>query len=90
MHKAWNFIIARSGTHFDPEVINVFQSSVAPYPTGTDVTLSDGTTAIVKDVRTDKLTRPIVRVVLDATGVEMTPKEIDLSETPGLTIVDED
>ncbi len=89
VHKAWHFIIERSGTHFDPEVVNVFQSSVAPYPTGTDVKLSDGTTAIVKDVRPDKLTRPIVRVVVDATGIEMTPKEIDLSETPGLTIVEE-
>ena len=89
VYKAWKFIIDRSGTHFDPEVVNVFESSVAPYPTGTDVKLSDGTTAIVKDVRPEHLTRPIVRVVLDPAGAEMTPKEIDLAETPELTIVEE-
>ena len=54
------FIVERSGTHFDPEVVNVFQSSVAPYPPGSDITLSDGTSGIVKDVKPDKLTQPIV------------------------------
>ena len=51
VHKAWTFIVERSGTHFDPEVVNVFKASVAPYPPGSDITLSDGTSGIVKEVQ---------------------------------------
>ena len=90
VHKAWTFIIERSGTHFDPEVVNVFQSSVAPYPPGTGVVLSDGRAGIVKSVHPGKLLLPIVRVVLDAAGAMMGPDEIDLSTSDGLTVVSTD
>ena len=53
---------------------------------GSDITLSDGTSGIVKDVKPDKLTQPIVRIAFDATGADITPHEIDLSQSE-LTIV---
>jgi HD-GYP domain-containing protein (c-di-GMP phosphodiesterase class II) len=86
VHKAWTFIVERSGTHFDPEVVSVFQSSVAPYPPGAMIKLSDGTSGIVKEVKQNKLTQPIVRVAFDASGAEITPFEVDLSESE-LTVV---
>jgi HD-GYP domain-containing protein (c-di-GMP phosphodiesterase class II) len=87
VHKAWTFISERSGTHFDPDVISVFQASVAPFPPGTTVTLSDGTSGIVKEVKPETLTLPIVRIGFDASGAEIEPLEVDLSATPELTIV---
>jgi hypothetical protein len=50
------------------------------------IKLSDGTSGIVKEVKQNKLTQPIIRVAFDASGAEITPFEIDLSESE-LTIV---
>ena len=86
VHKAWMFIVERSGTHFDPEVVNVFKSSVAPYPPGTGVVLSDGSSGIVKEVRPEMLTQPIVRIVLDAAGAAVTPYEVDLAVAKGVSV----
>ncbi len=90
MHKAWQFIVERSGKDFDPDVVEVFRTSVAPYPPGTAVVLSDGTCAIVKDVRPDAVTTPVVRVVMDASGTLTPHREVDLSTMPELTIVSTD
>ncbi len=86
VHKAWTFIVERSGTHFDPEVVSVFQSSVAPYPPGTGVVLSDGSSGIVKEVRPEMLTQPIVRIVLDPEGAAVTPYEVDLAVVEKLSV----
>ena len=86
VHKAWTFIVERSGTHFDPEVVSVFQSSVAPYPPGTGVVLSDGSSGIVKEVRPEMLTQPIVRIVLDPAGAAVTPYEVDLAVVEKLSV----
>jgi HD-GYP domain-containing protein (c-di-GMP phosphodiesterase class II) len=90
VHKAWTFIVDGSGTRFDPDVVSVFKSFVAPYPPGTGVTLSDGTSGIVKDVRPETLQQPIVRIVLDAAGAVVTPYEVDLSTSDGLTVASAD
>ena len=90
IHEAWEHIVSRAGRDFDPEVVEVFRSSVAPYPPGTGVVLSDGFCGIVKEVRQDFVSRPIVRVIMDSSGVAIPPVEIDLSRSPGLTIVSTD
>jgi HD-GYP domain-containing protein (c-di-GMP phosphodiesterase class II) len=86
VHKAWTFIVDGSGTHFDPDVVSVFKSFVAPYPPGTGVVLSDGTSGIVKEVHPNQLLMPVVRVVLDAAGAVVTPYEVDLSTSEDLTV----
>ena len=87
VHEGYEFIMSRSGTDFDPEVTNIFGTFVAPYPLGTSVRLSDGACGLVKDVRTDQVKFPIVRVVVDATGSLVNPTEVDLGEMRELTIV---
>jgi len=86
-HTGYEFIVARSGRDFDPEVVDVFQSSVAPHPPGTGVVLSDGTCGVVKEVRQQAVTRPIVRLVQDKAGEPIAGREIDLPALPALTIV---
>jgi HD-GYP domain-containing protein (c-di-GMP phosphodiesterase class II) len=87
LHAGYDFVVGRSGRDFDPDVVDVFRSSVAPFPPGTPVVLSDGHRGLVKEVRQDAVTSPIVRVVMDPSGAAVPPWEIDLSRSPDLTIV---
>lgn len=59
-HAGYERIVSRTGREFDPEVVDVFQNSVAPHLPGTGVVLSDGTCCIAKEVRQAAVTRPIV------------------------------
>ena len=90
VHKGWAHIVERSGVDFDPQVVDVFKTFVAPFPPGTCVRLSDGSRGIVKDVRQGFVETPLVRVVIDPQGAPLTGVEIDLSQTRGLTIADVD
>ena len=85
--EGYNFIIERSGIDFDPEVVDIFQAFVAPYPPGTRVVLSDGFCGLVKEVKHDAVTRPVVRVIVDPSGALIESREIDLAKSPELTIV---
>jgi HD-GYP domain-containing protein (c-di-GMP phosphodiesterase class II) len=87
MNEAYDFIAGRAGRDFDPEVVDLFRSVVAPYPPGTRVVLSDGNCGLVKDVRPHDVKRPLVRIIVDATGALVTPYEVDLAASPKLTIV---
>lgn len=85
--EAYDFIISRAGLDFDPQVVEVFRSVVAPYPPGSRVVLSDGSCGLVKDVRQEAVTTPVVRIIMDPAGTLVAPREIDLARTPDLTIV---
>lgn len=86
-HEGYEFIVNRAGRDFDPEVVEVFAASVAPHPPGTGVVLSDGRCGIVKEVRQDAVTRPVVRLVLESSGTPVAGQDVDLSLAPGITIV---
>jgi HD-GYP domain-containing protein (c-di-GMP phosphodiesterase class II) len=86
-HEGYQFVLDRCRRDFDPEVVEVFRTSVAPHPPGTGVVLSDGSCGVVKEVRPGSMTAPVVRLVIDRSGESLALKEIDLSEWPGLTIV---
>ena len=75
-----------AGTVFDPQVVEVFLEIVAPFPPGTGVTLSDGSSGIVTDVPSNAMHRPSVRLLRDATGTRLQPVEIMLGGSDELTI----
>jgi HD-GYP domain-containing protein (c-di-GMP phosphodiesterase class II) len=87
LREAYDYVLTRSGSEFDPQVVEVFSSFVAPYPPGSPVVLSDGCCGLVKDVRPGAVTTPIVRIITNAAGDMVPPREIDLSRSPELTIV---
>jgi len=87
MDEAYDFVVDGGGRDFDPEVVNLFRSVVAPYPPGTRVVLSDGNCGLVKEVRPDAVKAPIVRIIVDASGALVPAFEVDLSRSPELTIV---
>lgn len=86
VNEVYDFIISRTEIDFDPEVVSVFRASVAPYPTGTSVVLSDGAKGIVSAVHEKAVTTPVVRVLVDGSGAAVAPREVDLSKSPALTI----
>jgi len=87
IHEGYDFIVTRSGSDFDPEVVDLFRSSVAPYPPGTPVVLSDGHRGLVKEVRQQAVRSPIVRIIVDPSGALVPPRDLDLLQSPGITIV---
>jgi len=87
LREAFDFVVARAGQDFDPEVVTVFQATVAPYPPGTWVCLSDGTGGLVQEVRQGAVLSPTVRVIVNAEGVPADPRVVDLATSAGLHIV---
>ncbi len=65
------YIMARSGMEFSPEIVKVMTARMALYPLGSEVVLSDGRHAIVVENHAGFMGRPTVRPV-DGSG------EIDL------------
>ncbi len=78
-HVAVRIIRDGAWSQFDPEVVDVFCRIVAPFPPGTEITLTDGRAAIVVSVPGHKLDRPVIRM-LD------TKEEIQLELEPSLQI----
>lgn len=57
------YIMARTGMEFDPQVVDVMASQFCIYPIGSEVVLSDGRHAIVVENHIGFIGRPTVRLV---------------------------
>lgn len=89
VHEAQDEIIKASGSKFDNELVKLFMRSVATYPTGSLVRLSNDTCGIVIRQNAEAPTRPFVRVVeRTEDGGWSSGVEIDMTEEPDLFIVD--
>jgi len=65
----------------------VFRDNVAIYPVGIGVRLSTGQEAVVVDLNASSVHRPIVRVLTDEEGHELSqPYEVDLSKQLSIVI----
>lgn len=86
-HEGLELLYSGVGTLYDQEIIEAFKTTIAIYPEGLTVGLSDGRTGIV--VRQNKAfpTRPIVRIIADK-GNPLQPFDIDLMDYTNLTIVE--
>lgn len=86
--KVIDYITSRSGTQFDPELLQSFLSAIAAYPVGTVVHLSNGSTGIVLRNNPGVVLRPTVRLI---SPPEMAGMKMDLSAgNLHVTIVDPD
>lgn len=88
-HEAMEIIFAGSGTHFDPDLIRVFQKSVASYPEGVTVKLNTGETGVVIKYEFNVPARPTVRIIKDPYGNRLTkPYDINLAKELSIMIVE--
>ncbi len=89
VHEALDDIMKNSGIKYDAEYVKLFLRSVATYPTGSLVTLNNGSNAIVIRQNADSPTRPLVRMVEQNNDGDWVRKDYkDLSEEQALFIVD--
>lgn len=87
VHVAYEFVSDGDATLFDPEIVAVFRRTVAPYPTGLAVELSDGRRGIVSACPGNAAHRPTVRLVADGSGLLTQPVEVALADEPELSVV---
>jgi HD-GYP domain-containing protein (c-di-GMP phosphodiesterase class II) len=80
-NQAAEYIMAYSGELFDPALVQVFMHEVPLYPNGVTVRLSTGEVGIIADVNVGYVGRPIVRVVSDDRGRNISrPYNMDLAD----------
>jgi HD-GYP domain-containing protein (c-di-GMP phosphodiesterase class II) len=87
-HEAWELVLGLAGTAFSLDLVRIFKATVAPYPAGVAVLLSDGRRGLVSRVVPDRVNRPCVRVTHDPGGGTIRPREIDLFDHPDIVIAD--
>lgn len=89
VYEAQDEILRASGTKFDTELVKTFMHSVATYPTGEIVCLSDGSYGIVIRQNAEAPTRPYIRILeRGQEGDWVGKEEKNLKEELTLFIVD--
>lgn len=89
VHQALDEIMKSGGTKFDAELVRIFVRSVAAYPTGTIVVLSNGERGIVIRQNADSPNRPLLRILIqDENGDWISTEEKDLAEELTVFIID--
>jgi HD-GYP domain-containing protein (c-di-GMP phosphodiesterase class II) len=87
-HEAWELVLSLAGSAFSLDLVKIFKTTVAPYPEGVPVLLSDGRRGLVARLDQDRITRPWIRVTHDPGGRAVTPHEISLFDEPDVVIAD--
>lgn len=88
MYEAIENIRAYVGTKFDPTIAYKFLETVAAYPVGVKVVLSNGEVGEVIRQNREALERPVIKVTGMADGSTCEEKEVDLLKALTLFIVD--
>lgn len=76
--EAIEFLMASSGTAFDPELVNIFLKLIVPYPKGIEVVLSNGERALIVENNKEMSLRPKIRIFSDQEGKLIPIKDISL------------
>jgi len=88
--EAIEFLFAAGGTFFDLELIKLFCSHISVYPVATTLLLSTGQEVVVSQNNEIAVHRPRVRVIKEKDGQPpASPYEIELKDTPHITIIKE-
>lgn len=87
--EAIEYMFAMGDRQFSLNMLQRFTAQIAIYPVTSTVLLSTGQTAVVSEVIPSLVTRPIVRLIKEADGSDITRfQEIDLSKELNITIID--
>ncbi|MFB4169323.1 HD-GYP domain-containing protein [Virgibacillus sp. JSM 102003] len=84
-HEGLEVLYAGAINLFDKEMVEAFKKSVAVYPNGLTVKLSDGRNGIVSKQNRHLCDRPIIRIFQE-NAKEVEPYEIDLASILNVTI----
>ncbi len=89
-HEAAEYLMAQTGQHFDPYILQTFINNIAIYPENLIVMLNTGEIARVLSSRRGLLSmRPVVSVITRKDGPPiLNPYVLDLQQNPTVFIVD--
>ncbi|WP_409345254.1 HD-GYP domain-containing protein [Paenibacillus sp. MBLB4367] len=86
-HQALETLFTGSDTLYDHDKVETFRDKIAIYPIGVTVTLNTGESGVVVDLNANSPQRPIVRILHNEAGEDLTvPYEIDLSKKLNLVV----
>ncbi|MGP4040598.1 HD-GYP domain-containing protein [Gracilibacillus sp. D59] len=88
-HEGLEILYTGAGTQFDMHLVETFKKTVALYPNGLTVYLSDGSEGVVAQQNYQMFERPIIRV-LKENGLKVKPYDLDLSKVLDVMIVNTD
>jgi HD-GYP domain-containing protein (c-di-GMP phosphodiesterase class II) len=74
-HEAYEVVLSSRGMKLDPLITDVFLENVALYPIGTMVRLDTGEIGVVSNVYPKLTARPIIRLVFDESGNNITEND---------------
>lgn len=85
-HKVYEHLQSRSGTCYDPKILDRFIQKIALYPQGTKVLLNNGKSGLVLRQNSSDNSRPVVRLFWLENKELSHPEEVDLLREPSLFI----
>lgn len=87
--EAMEYIMGGGGTLFDPQIVQVFYKSMAVYPNGSIVILSNKLTGIVIENIPGRSMRPILKILKES-DMDVSPYIYDMGneQTRAVTIID--
>jgi HD-GYP domain-containing protein (c-di-GMP phosphodiesterase class II) len=86
-NEAYEYVISKADTHFEPRVIEVFKKHIAVYPSGSGILLSNGQRGNVVKQNPTFPNRPFVRVFYQDGETLTAPIDYNLADNPSLMIV---
>ncbi len=87
-NNAVNYLVENAETKFDLKLVSILIKQIAIYPNGSMVRLSTNAIGIVKEQNKNFPLRPVVRVIKNEIGEEITPYDIDLMKVLDITIIE--
>ncbi|SFM38777.1 HDIG domain-containing protein [Gracilibacillus orientalis] len=85
-HEGLEILYGGAGTQFDLHHVEMFKKTIAVYPNGLNVYLSDGREGVVARQNSQMYERPVVRVLKD-NDLKVKPYDLDLSKVLDVMIV---
>ncbi|EYE88146.1 HD family phosphohydrolase [Fervidicella metallireducens AeB] len=87
-NETYEYILSKSGTFFNTELVNAFRNCICIYPDGVGVRLSDGRLAFVLHQNKGFPERPVINIITDNTGNFTSPTTVDLMNSLNIVIDD--
>ncbi|WP_026688462.1 HD-GYP domain-containing protein [Alteribacter aurantiacus] len=85
-HEGLELLYSGVGSLFDKAMVEVFAKTIAIYPVGLEVVLSDGRQGVVSKQNKHMNARPTIRI-MEEDGLAVEPYEVDLTKELSITIV---
>ncbi|MEK3881924.1 HD domain-containing phosphohydrolase [Paenibacillus sp. PL2-23] len=86
--EAVEMLFASGNYYFDAQLVQVFLKRMKAFPVSSILTLSNGQTGIVKCYSSSIVHRPVVQIIKEANGADVSaPYELDLATSSTITVM---